>query len=351
MAFLSIPKVAIRGISACVPANIEENRDLQLFKEGEAERVIAQTGIERRHVITDGMTTSDLCVKAFEKLIEELGWERSSIDALYFGTLSPDYLIPPTSCILQHELGLSESCLCVDIRQGCPGWVVGLSNIMSIVSLGNIKRAVFLCGDSSTYLNSPKDKETRPLFSDAGTATAIEYDVNAAKVEFYFGTRGKDFQAIFTPDGGMRSPITENSLKYIEYGTNRLRRGIDCIMDGMNVFSFGLSTAPKAFHTLCEYFNINIEDIDYYVFHQANKYMNEKIRKKLNLEIEKVPYSLKDYGNASCASIPLTLVTQCREKLQNMNLNMIACAFGVGLSWACVHFMTKQIVCPELQLL
>lgn len=348
MAFLKIPNVSIRGISGCVPSNIEENISLPIFNEGEAVRVIKQTGIERKHILSDGVTTSDLCSKAFEKLLFDLKWDRESIDALVFVSLAPDYVVPPTSCVLQGKLGLSNSCYTLDIRHGCPGWVIALSNIASMVSLGNFHRAILLCGDSPSFLNSLRDKETRPLFSDAGTATALEYNKKAECLDFEIGTNGKDFKAIWMPYGGQRNPITIESLQYVKYGEHKERRGVDVEMDGMNVFSFGLSVAPKSVNSLCEHFCLNKNEIDYYVFHQANHYMNEKIRKKLKIEIEKTPYSLKNFGNTSCASIPLTIVTQCNKKFQTEKLNNIGCAFGVGLSWGTVYFQTNKIVCPDL---
>ena len=350
MAFLEIKNVKISGISACVPAKVEENTDIPVFKEGEAERVIAQTGIERKHVVTPGQSVSDLCAKAFEAVVNDLGWDKESIDLLALTTDAQDYLVPPTVCVIHGMLGLPERTMTMELKQGCPGWVIGLSTIASMMSTGYIKRAVLLCGDIPTLQNSPLDKETRPLFGDAGTATALEYDVNAAPMEFDFGSRGKDFKAIFTPQGGMKEPLTEDSLKFVDYGENKLRRPIDVSMDGMSVFSFGFSTAPKSVKALADEFNISIDDIDYLALHQANHYLNEKIRKKLKVPAEKVPYSMKDYGNTGSPSILLTLVSQCAEDFKNRNLNIIACAFGVGLAWGSVHFKTDKIACPPIQL-
>lgn len=351
MAFSKISNVAIRGIAACVPAHTEENIDsLPVFKEGEAARVVAQTGIERKHTIESGsgVTISDLCAKAFDVLIEKLEWDRESIDLLVLVSSSADYITPPTSNVLHGRLGLSEDCLCYDIRQGCPGWVVGMSNVSSMVSSGNFKRAILLCGDASTLMSSPLDKEMRPLFSDAGTATALEFDTSANDMEFQHGCRGKAYEAIITPAGGLRNPVTEDSLQFKSYGENLVRRDIDCKMDGMGVFSFGLSVAPKSLQSLLDEFHIAREDVDYFLFHQANQYMNTKIMKKLKLDPNKVPFSLKDFGNTSCASIPLTLVYKCREAYETREVNSVACAFGVGLAWGSFHFKTNKIVCPEL---
>ena len=199
MAFLEVKNVRIAGIAACAPKHIEDNLTIPVFREGEAERVIAQTGIKTKHTVVDNsMLASDMAVAAAETLMERLQWEKSSIDALCFVSLSSDYPEPPTACILQDRLGLPEDCMTIDINQGCSGWVNGLSVLSTLVSTGNIKRALLLNGDTSSLLCSPFDKESRPLFGDGSAATALEYDENAKEIYFNFGTRGSDFKAILT---------------------------------------------------------------------------------------------------------------------------------------------------------
>lgn len=348
MAFLSIPNITIRGISACVPSNIEENIDLPLFGEGDAQRVIASTGIERKRVVINGTTTSDLCLKAAEKLLDDLGWARSEVDCLVFVSSSRDFITPPTSCILQSRLNLKEECYTLDIPCGCPGWLFGLSVIASLLNMGEMKKGLLLVGDTSTTLNSPKDKGTRPLFGDAGTATALEFSAGSEVMQFQFAADGSSYDAIITRDGGSRHPFSADSLKEVEYEKGVVRRSMDCEIKGMDVFAFSISKAPLSVKELIDHFKINAKNIDYLFLHQANKYMLEKIRKKLDFPPEKVPYSLKDFGNTSCASIPLTMVSQCREVLQSTRKRNIASAFGVGLSWGSLYFVTDHIVCSEL---
>lgn len=348
MAFLEIDNVSIKGIAACVPPRIEENKDLTVFIPGEAEKVIAQTGIERKHLADEGTVLSDLCAKAGDVLLEELGWDKDSIDAICLVSLSPDYPEPPTAYIIQYKLGLSENCYVVDINQGCPGWVLGLSNLGSIVSQGTIRRALLFTGDLPFTHNSPLDKEVRPIFGDGCSVTALEYDTSAPPLQFHFGARGKDFDAIIREYGGTVHPITPESLEFVEYGTNIKRRGIDGRMKGMDVFVFGITQVPKSIKELCEHFDLDLLSMDKYLFHQANHYMVDKIGKKLKLPEEKVPFSMKDYGNTASASIPLTLVTQCAGEYATKRMESIACAFGTGLSWCSVHFITDKIVCPEI---
>lgn len=348
MAFLSIPNVSIRGVAVCAPSHVVENRSLDYFTSEEIENVISMTGIERRYVADEATTCTDLCEKAFNVLIEKLGWERDSIDAITYLSMTEDYPQPNTACILHGKLGLSEECYVSNLKQGCPGWILGVSSLATMVSSGQIKRAILMNGDINSRNSSPFDKESQPLFSDAGAVTALEYNPNAPTIECYIATRGKDSGAILCPAGGARQPVTEDSLIFRDFEDGSKRRDIDCRMDGMSVFSFGISAAPKAMKKLWEHFSIDPEAIDKYFFHQANHFMNEKIRKKLKIAEEKVPYILKNIGNSSSASIPENIVVSCREDFENKPMDCIGCSFGVGLQYGAIHFKTDKIVCPEL---
>ena len=241
MAFIKVEKCAIRGISGCVPSQVEENIDLPFYSsKEEAEQVIAATGIERRHVSPKDITASDLCLKAAEKLIQELGWEKDTIDLLTFCTQTPDYLNHPNSFVVHEKLGLKESTMCLDFFHGCPGWVVSLSSVSQLVGGGNIKRAILLDGDTVSKVQNKNNREERPLFGDAGTATALEYDESASPIYFNIGTKSEDGVAIASLDGGYRNPFTIESLtkrlKAIE-GTLPMEE-VTSKMDSMDAFSF-----------------------------------------------------------------------------------------------------------------
>jgi len=347
MALFDIKNVAIKGISACVPSNKEDNMDLSFLSKEEIEKLIASTGIASRRVSTKEICTSDLCMAAAEQLIKDLNWNKDEIDALIFVTQTPNYVLPATSCVLQHCLGLKQDCYVMDISLGCSGWIYGLSTISSLLSSSGLKKGLLLVGDTISKICSKEDKSTYPLFGDAGTATAVEWTTNSI-LDFHVSSNGEGFDAIIIPDGAYRNMVTQDSLipTKIEEGITRSK--LQLVLDGMNVFSFGISQAPESVNRIISHFGIDIENIDYFLFHQANRFMNEKIRKKLKLPIEKVPYSLKYFGNTSSASIPLTMVTQLKNELETKSLNHIACGFGVGLSWGSVFFETKNIVCPEL---
>jgi 3-oxoacyl-[acyl-carrier-protein] synthase-3 len=349
MAFQIIRNVSLRGISACVPAFKEDNKKISLFQnQEESRKFIEATGIEfRRMVKNSGLCASDMCYSSSLKLMDELGWKPEEIDCLIFVSQTPDYILPATACILQERLSLSTDCYALDISLGCSGWIYGLSVIASLISGGTMKKGLLLVGDTTTVTKSPKDKSTYPLFGDAGTATAIEFNKDAEPLMFNFGTDGKGYEAIMIPDGGFRNFFNERSFEEEEIEPGIIRNRLQSVLNGPAVFTFGISKAPRSVNAVLEYFGVEREKIDYFIFHQANRFMNEKIRMKLKIDEEKVPYSLRDYGNTSSASIPLTIATQLKSKL-NTNKKLLACAFGVGLSWASVVFDTNDLKCPDL---
>ena len=347
MSFLEIKNVSIKGISGCVPEKTEACFSLDVFKGDEAQKFSDVTGVVERHIVDDATTTADLCYHAAEKLISELKWSRGDIDCLVFVTQTPDYILPATSNLLQHRLGLSQNTFALDISLGCSGWIYGLSVISSLLSSGNFRKGILLAGDTISKICSPQDKSTYPLFGDAGTATALEFDKNSSVLKFQFGSDGSGYQSIIVQDGGFRTMASPASFVSEEIESGISRNHANLILDGMNVFSFGISKGPESVRSLMEHYDLRDEIIDFYLFHQANRYMNEKIRKKLKISEQKVPYSLKNFGNTSSASIPITLIDSLREIAQNSQLNLLACGFGVGLSWGSVFFKTDKIVCPE----
>ena len=345
MAFLEFKNVRIAGISAGVPRFIASNlhplNDDGVSNEYTPEAFVETTGVLERR-ISNTLTTSDLCYAAAEKLIAELGWERSEIEALVFVSQTADYILPATACILQDRLGLSKECYAEDVALGCSGWVYGLSNVASLLMSGSIKKALLLVGDAKKRAAGPRD----PLFGQAGTATAIEYLEGAKGFQFHFGTDGSGFDAIITPDGGSRNQVSPVSFD-LEQVDGKLMHRMQTRMKGMDVFSFGISIPPKSVKKLAEHFGFDYQEADYFVFHQANMKMNNLIAKKLKLAPEKVPSCMYHFGNTSSASIPLTIVTQLKDKC-NSAKKLICCGFGVGLSWGTVSFETKNMVVSQL---
>lgn len=341
MAFLEFKNMRIAGFSAGVPKFVAKN-DVVSSKDYDAADFVATTGVKERRL--GDFTTSDLCYEATERLLKDLQWNKEEVGALIFVSQTADYILPATACILQDRLGLSKECYALDIALGCSGWVYGLSVVAGLLSKEGITKALLLAGDAKKRAKSEPD----PLFGHAGTVTAIEYSVGATGFKFHVGTDGSGFDAIITPDGGSRNQFTEDSLKLALDSDGVMRHRMQTVMKGMDVFAFGITTVPKTVKKLLEKHQISIDSIDYFIFHQANKMMNEKIRKKLKLPEEKVPYCMQEFGNTSSASIPLTIVTQIADDTRNVFLHFLACGFGVGLSWATVLFDTDHIVISDL---
>lgn len=349
MAFQNLKNIRISGISACVPKNIEENSELSLFATvDDYQKFVTTTGIKRRRVAPSHICSSDLCYEAAEKLIFDLGWNKSEIQCIIFVSQTPDYILPATACILQDRLGLPKDCMAFDISLGCSGWVYGMSVLSSIVSSGSITKALLLAGDTVTKTKSPLDKSTYPLFGDAGTATAIEYQEGADGVRSFLCSDGGNHDVIIIEDGGYRNPVSVESLEVYVHEDGSVRNNLQSHLDGTSVFTFGITQAPRCVKQLLEKYEIDKDGVDHFVFHQANMLMNEKIREKLKIPAEKVPYILRDFGNTSSTSIPLALVQQVGEKLKTIPQNIVCCGFGVGLSWGAISFGTDRIVCPDL---
>lgn len=345
MAFLEFKNVRIAGLGAGVPRNVSSNlhpsEDDGISNEYTPEAFVETTGVLERH-ISDVLTTSDLCFAAAERLISNLHWEKSEIGAIVFVSQTPDYILPATACILQDKLGLSKECYAEDISLGCSGWVYGLSNVASLLTSGNIKKAILLCGDAKKRAKGSRD----PLFGHAGTATALEFSEGSDGFRFHFGTDGSGYDAIITPDGGSRNQVSIESFKLQEIEGKTMHR-MQTRMKGMDVFSFGISTAPKSIKKLAEYYGFDYQATDYFVFHQANMKMNNMIAKKLKLGTEQVPSCMYHFGNTSSASIPLTIVTQLKGKCENKT-RFICSGFGVGLSWGTVAFESKNMIISDL---
>ena len=351
MAFLKIDNVAIKGISACVPPKIEENINLPFYASvKDAKQVIQATGIERRHVATPNITVSDLCFKAAEKLIADLGWDKESINLIALVTQNPDYINHPTSFVVHEKLGLPENTMCMDFHHGCPGWVVGLSSICSMMSHGDIKRALLLDGDTVSKDQDASNREERPLFGDAGTATALEYNEGSMPMMFNMGTKSDEGMSLARLHGGYRNPYTLETLKdELDRLSGTLdQKKVDSKMDSMDVFAFAITKVPKAMKTLCTEYGINLDNIDRLVLHQANKLIVETISKRMKIPLEKVPLSLKDYGNTTSASIPLTIVADKSNDYHTKHINSLVCGFGTGLAWGAAYFETEKLVIPKV---
>ena len=336
MAFLRIENVNIAGIAACVPPKMVENKDSDLIEDKEElRRYIETTGVERRYIAEDGICSSDLCMATAEKLIAEAGWNKEEIECLIMVTQTPDYIFPATACILQNRLGLSQNCLSFDITMSCPGWIYGLSVMSSMISSGKLKKGLLLVGETSTKAKSPYDR-VNLLAGDAGTATLLEFKEGAKPLLFSMHSDGSNFKSLIIPDGGYRNPVTPASFEYHLCKDEILRNNLNADMQGDDILSFAMHTAPKCIKNLLEHYEIPKEDIDYFLIHQANQMINKLIQKRLKIDDEHCPYNIADFGNSSSTTIPLMIVNKLKDTIGGKKA--VACGFGTGLAWGAMYF-------------
>ncbi len=348
MAFFPISNINLVGIAGAVPACEVSNWDYDYITPQERKLLIKTTGIEKRRAVNDsGITTSDLCMAAAEKLLRETATSKADIEILVFVSQTPDYFLPATSILLQNKLGLTKTCMAFDINLGCSGYVYGLSAISSLMSSAKMKKGLLLTGDVSTFSTPKEDKSIYPLFGDGGTATLLEYNETADKMTFSLQSDGAGYEAIIVREGGMRKPFTKTSFDLLPHEGGIVKASRNLELNGMDVFNFSVTEVPWNIQDFFKRTNTGTESYDYFVMHQANLLMNETIRKKLKFPPEKIPYTLSKYGNTSSASIPLTIVSELRNKV-SQPVSFLLSGFGVGLSWATVSLKTHNLVCPEI---
>ena len=348
MALFSVQNIKVGGMACCVPPTIDVNDENPLFQDEEGQKIIKSVGVRKKRIADDDCCSSDLCYQAAEKLILDMGINKEDIECLIFVTQSPDYRLPATSCLLQERLGLSKECHTIDISLGCSGWVYGLSMISALMSVSQMKYGLLLVGETTSKMHSREDRSAWPLFGDAGTATLLEYEEGCSELVFHTASDGSGANAIIMPDGGYRHPFSEESLKMTEDKDGNKRAAIHSKLDGMDVFSFAISKVPKSIKKVLEKKGLTTSDIDYVILHQANKLINDTIKKKLKLTDEQVPSSIEEYGNTSGATIVQNACARLSKELSTGHHSLIACGYGVGLSWATVYFEINDMYCSEI---
>lgn len=325
----------IKGVACAVPDRIVDNRYYnKVFGEENVNKFIKMTGVKTRYIALDEQCTSDLCYAATVKLMEKLNWGPSSIDALILITQTPDYAVPSSACVLQHRLGLSEDCIAFDVNLGCSAYVYGIWLAATMISQQDLSRVLLLVGDTSNYGINQNDSATAMIFGDGGSATALEKS-EGKDIRYTLKTKGSGFKYIIVPSGHARnrSKISTDSSEY------------ELAMDGSAVFSFTITDVPRTINSFVSQHNIDMNNIDMYVFHQANLFILKHLIKKLNLPSEKVPISIDRYGNTSGESIPLTLVDALGNEESKEPIRLLLCGYGVGLSWGCIYLEMDRSVC------
>lgn len=309
MSQISFDGIGIKAISACVPPRIVKTAEqVGFFSEEQLAGFMSTTGIEERRVTEEGVTASDLCSQAAEKLFKELDGtiSKEDITCLLFISQTPDYRMPNTACIMQDRLGLRKDIFTLDINQACSGFVWGLITAYTLCNSG-FDNVLILVGDTPSKFLSAKDTSTSLMFGDAGTAILINKDAAYGKSYFSFNTDGSYRDVVYIPKGGYRDMSSPDGFAYEKDVEGNEKNKEQIHMDGLEVFSTSINVMTKDIRNLLEYAGMTVDDIDTVVLHQANRFMNKKISKKVGVDPAKEIVSIHKFGNTSCTSIPLNM--------------------------------------------
>jgi 3-oxoacyl-[acyl-carrier-protein] synthase III len=325
-------KAFIKGISIYVPEKILTNEDLtQEFPEWSVEKVASKIGISQRHIAADDECSSDMAVKAARNLFEEYHIEPSCIDFILLCTQSPDYFLPTSACIIQAKLGIPTSAGALDFNLGCSGFVYGLSLAKGLILGGVAKNVLLLTSETYSKFIHPRDKGNKTIFGDAAAATLISTKGIASIGNFSLGTDGRGAEKLIVKTGGLRTPFKKDDLAFIE--GNPVSSDF-LYMDGTEIFNFTLESVPLLVSDTLMKNNNTQDEIDLFVFHQANKYLLNFLKKKIKIEDEKFYYCLEKYGNTVSSTIPIAIKEALNDSSIQPNSKVLIAGFGVGFSWA-----------------
>ena len=335
MAILSYKGVGITAMAAAVPQRVINNYEYtEFFPEEQVKEVVDKVGVFERRFADEKTCSSDLCFAAAEKLLSDNNVNREEIDLLVFISQTPDYRMPATSITLQHRLGLSNSCIAFDINLGCSAFMYGLSVAFGMMQGGSIRKALVLDGETRSKVYSPRDRRSAFIFGDGGVAALVECDEKFGESHFSMNSDGSRADLIMIPAGGYRKMSSAETVveKVVDEFGNMRSEEQGC-MNGGDVFNFVIREIPRDIKKTLAYVGMTVDDFDYIVFHQANNFINSYIAKKMKLDPAKMPSTIAKFGNTSSVSVPLTIVSELKDKLKG-NKTLLLSAFGVGMTWA-----------------
>ena len=318
--------LSIQHISTYFPAGTLDNQQLSGEFNTLPEEIFKKTGINRRFISAPGEIASDLAFKAAENLFNETKIDKSTIDFLIFCSEGFDYIAPASSCILQHRLGLSNKLGCVDLPYGCSGYVYGLMMAAGLLESGAAKTVLFVTADIPTKVLQADDLELRSVFSDIGTASLLQLGKTKKPTQFCYGTDGKGAMDLYVERSGFRNAITPEFINETKLPGGKM------LMNGTNVFLFAIKRVPSLIKDILEKNKEEIDDIDLFIFHQANAYMLEILRKKIKIPKEKFFTNIDAYGNSVSSSIPVALQEAELKGILKKGMKVLLARFGIGNS-------------------
>lgn len=331
-------KAYIKHMAYYLPERIVTNEDIvKLFPEKAVEKISDNVGIKQRHLTAPGETASDMAMKAANILFEKYDIDRQTIDFIILCTQCADYFMPSSACVLQDRLGLRKDIGAFDFDLGCSGYVYGLAIAKGLIAGGLAKNILLLTADNVTRYLHPQDKGNRTLFGDAATATLVSVEGDAEIMEFVLGTDGRGANNLIVKSGAARMPEPQNDLSFDKNGSPVSSDHM--YMNGAQIFVFTQRIVPTLVKEVLAKNNLNQEDINLFVFHQANRFMLDFLRKKLGVPEDRFGIYLENVGNTASNTIPICLVEA--EKENKVHGKVMLCGFGVGYSWAGVVLDVK----------
>ncbi len=329
--------IAIEAIATALPARVLTNAQLRTEHPAwDFDRLEQRTGVFARHVAAEGETALDLALRACEELEANNQLNAGEIDGLIFCTQSPDYIMPPNSCVMHGRLGLRTNVLALDITLACSGYVYGLRLGASLIESGAAKRVLLATADTYTRYIHSGDRATRCLFGDGAAVSILSASHDGRGIQdIRCGTSGRHYAQFIIPAGGMRRPRSgETALEAVDQSGN-IRTAEHIVMDGLGVMSFFNKTLPTAVREILTANQLSLQDIDVFVFHQASKVALDSVRTALDIRPEKMVTDFADTGNLVSASIPVALSRALAKGSAKSGQLALLCGFGVGLSWGC----------------
>ncbi|MDD5141449.1 MAG: ketoacyl-ACP synthase III [Verrucomicrobiales bacterium] len=328
----------IAGILTIVPANersfVEDMKNFN-FPEARSLKLKQVMGFDKHRVVMPGVCVSDLAVAGLEHLFKNGLLDRDGFDALILVTQSPDHFMPPTSNIIQGRLNLKHDLLCMDINQGCAGFVIGLIQAFMLLEQESVRRVVLINADVLSRKTSPKDRNSYPLVGDAASITIVERDPEDSVIHTSLKMDGTRNEALMIPAGGLRLPSSPETAVLEDVGDNNLRAKDHLRMDGSAVFNFVQIEVPELIENLLAAASVPLEKVDYVLSHQANRFMLEKLADKLKLPRAKMPSNVVEhFGNSSGVTIPMVITFNLAEHLRQNRSQVILASYGVGLTWS-----------------
>ena len=322
----------IKDISYYLPEIVVTNEDIvRDFPEWSVEKIASKVGVNKRHVAAENETAADMAVEAAHKLFVQGKCNPADVDYLLFCTQSPDYFLPTSACIIQKRLGLRNNIGALDFNLGCSGYVYGLSLSKGLIAAGIAKNVLLLTGETYNKHLHPRDKGNRTIFGDAATATMISTEGMAEICNFSLGTDGSGAENLIVKSGGMRCPEKQGDLRFDE--NNNPISSDYLYMNGSEIFTFTLDNVPPLVEDTLLQNGMEKEDVDLFVFHQANKYMLNFLRKKIKIDPSRFYYCLSEFGNTVSSTIPIALSKAREDTTLKCGMKVLIAGFGVGYSW------------------